>query len=77
MWIAQQVLSGSASLGVPTEDTAGVAGWAHVGGFAFGAFCGLFLRGMRAPGPPPALPPGPADAWRPRRSPPRVDDRGR
>ena len=67
VWILQQVLSGSASLGIPTEDTAGVAWWAHVGGFAFGVGCGLSFRSMRKRGVEPPELPGSGGAWVPRR----------
>ncbi len=45
-WIAQQVMSGTAALEVETADTAGVAWWAHIGGFAFGILSGLFFRNI-------------------------------
>jgi membrane associated rhomboid family serine protease len=35
-WFVTQFLSGVASLGVPTEQTEGVAVWAHIGGFVAG-----------------------------------------
>jgi len=44
-WIVTQLLSGFASLGAPTAQTEGVAWFAHIGGFAFGAAAGLLLRG--------------------------------
>lgn len=55
-WFVLQVFSGVGQL---TSDVAGgVAYWAHIGGFAFGAaIVWLFLRGRRPPGP--ALPPRP------------------
>ena len=67
VWIAQQLLSGTASLGVPTEDTAGVAWWAHIGGFAFGVACGFAFRGARVRPLPPVARRG--SAWVPRREP--------
>lgn len=66
VWVLQQVLSGTASLGIPTEDTAGVAWWAHIGGFAFGVACGFAFRTMRPPVTPPTLPGG-GSPWVPRR----------
>ncbi|MEN0006085.1 MAG: rhomboid family intramembrane serine protease, partial [Bacteroidota bacterium] len=36
LWIWQQWMSGTAALEVNTAETAGVAWWAHIGGFAFG-----------------------------------------
>jgi len=43
-WIGQQLLSGFASLGPETAATAGVAWWAHIGGFFFGVIAGFFAR---------------------------------
>jgi membrane associated rhomboid family serine protease len=37
VWIVLQLLNGFLSLGVRTEETGGVAFWAHVGGFVAGA----------------------------------------
>ena len=55
-WFVLQIFSGVGQLG--TELSAGVAYWAHIGGFAFGAgTVWLFLRGRRPSGP--SLPPRP------------------
>ena len=43
-WIFQQLNSGFASLGVETAETAGVAWWAHIGGFVFGILSGFYYR---------------------------------
>lgn len=43
LWFGQQLLSGIGGLGLTTE-TAGVAWWAHIGGFLFGVFFGLIYR---------------------------------
>lgn len=43
-WIWQQWLNGQASLDVATAESAGVAWWAHIGGFAFGLIAGLYYR---------------------------------
>ncbi len=43
-WIVQQFLSGTASLSVETAESAGVAWWAHIGGFIFGVFAGFYYR---------------------------------
>ncbi len=43
-WIVQQLISGFASLGPATAETAGVAWWAHIGGFAFGVLAGFFYK---------------------------------
>lgn len=43
-WIVQQWMSGTAALDVTTEQSAGVAWWAHIGGFAFGLMAGLYYR---------------------------------
>ncbi|MFM8998959.1 MAG: rhomboid family intramembrane serine protease [Actinomycetota bacterium] len=59
-WFVLQLFSGVGELGQVAQG--GVAYWAHVGGFAFGALAALlFFRGRR--GPVPAdLPPRP-DLW--------------
>lgn len=44
-WFVTQFLSGIASLGVATEQTGGVAVWAHVGGFVAGLLLTPFFRG--------------------------------
>ncbi len=55
-WFVLQLFSGVGQLG--TEITGGVAYWAHVGGFVFGAGAvWLFFRGRRRPAP--ILPPRP------------------
>ena len=41
-WFVQQAISSVASLGMP-ENGAGVAYWAHAGGFIFGAVLGPML----------------------------------
>lgn len=43
-WIVQQVTLGNQSLQSMTSETAGVAWWAHIAGFAFGLVAGLFYR---------------------------------
>lgn len=50
-WIGQQLISGLGSL-AETEDTGGVAWWAHIGGFVFGLLAGYFFkRAMERWGP--------------------------
>ena len=53
MWFLLQVFSGVAALGYATGGSEGVAWWAHVGGFAFGAAVAWLLTlvvvGHRAP----------------------------
>jgi membrane associated rhomboid family serine protease len=44
-WFASQALAGVMSLGVQTEQTSGVAVWAHIGGF----LCGLLLTELLRP----------------------------
>ena len=44
IWIGQQFLAGTASLSVNTADSAGVAWWAHIGGFVFGVLAGIYYR---------------------------------
>lgn len=43
-WIVQQVTLGNQALQSMTPDTAGVAWWAHIAGFAFGVIGGLYYR---------------------------------
>lgn len=43
-WIFQQWMSGTAALEVATEQSTGVAWWAHIGGFAFGVLAGFYYR---------------------------------
>jgi membrane associated rhomboid family serine protease len=45
IWIVTQVVNGVASLSVETAQTAGVAFWAHIGGFFAGVLAALVLRG--------------------------------
>ena len=40
-WILQQFTAGFGAIGT---ETAGVAYWAHIGGFVFGVFCGFLFR---------------------------------
>jgi membrane associated rhomboid family serine protease len=46
-WFVIQLLSGFVSLGVQTEQTSGVAVWAHVGGFLAGFVLVHFFRSRR------------------------------
>ena len=55
-WFATQFLTGITSLGATTEQTNGVAVWAHVGGFVAGLILVQVLR-RREP------PPEPAPSW--------------
>jgi membrane associated rhomboid family serine protease len=43
-WLLIQSISGIASLAVRGEMVGGIAWWAHIGGFAFGAALGLLLK---------------------------------
>lgn len=43
LWFGQQLLSGMGSLAA-TSDTAGVAWWAHIGGFAAGLLFGYYFK---------------------------------
>ena len=60
IWIGQQLFNGFGSLGVDVNG--GTAWWAHIGGFAFGALVGFYLRkqydtpGNYASGEMPRLP---------------------
>ena len=42
LWFLQQLFSGVGALGLQT--TAGVAWWAHIGGFVFGLASGMYLK---------------------------------
>ncbi len=42
IWIVQQFADGIGTLNASTSETSGVAYWAHIGGFVFGAIAGLF-----------------------------------
>lgn len=46
-WIVQQLISGVAAIGPATSETAGVAWWAHIGGFAFGVIAGFYYRNIQ------------------------------
>ncbi|HXG58106.1 MAG TPA: rhomboid family intramembrane serine protease [Thermoanaerobaculia bacterium] len=50
VWFGMQFLNGFLSLTPArgTQEVAGVAWWAHVGGFVFGAMVGTFVRARRA-----------------------------
>lgn len=48
IWFATQLISGLGSLGADTAQSSGVAFWAHIGGFVFGAVIGIGLRGRAA-----------------------------
>ncbi len=43
-WIVQQVISGMGALDSVLGETAGVAWWAHIGGFVFGVIAGFFFK---------------------------------
>ena len=43
-WILQQFMSGIGTLNPALAESAGVAYWAHIGGFVFGAIVGGFSR---------------------------------
>jgi membrane associated rhomboid family serine protease len=45
-WFVLQLIDGIASLGVTDSGGGGVAFFAHIGGFVFGAFVGLVLRAV-------------------------------
>lgn len=48
-WFITQLFSGIASLGATTEQTSGVAVWAHVGGFVAGLILVQLMRPRRSP----------------------------
>lgn len=43
-WIVQQLVTGVGSLSQQSANSAGVAYWAHIGGFAFGILYGFMMR---------------------------------
>lgn len=55
MWFILQLFSGAMSLGARTEQTGGVAFFAHVGGFVAGMVLGAILGALRRPA---EVPPG-------------------
>ncbi len=46
LWFAEQLISGVGSLGPLTAQSAGVAWWAHIGGFVFGLIYGWINRDL-------------------------------
>ncbi len=44
IWIVQQLISGLLALGPSSAQSAGVAWWAHIGGFLFGVISGILIR---------------------------------
>jgi membrane associated rhomboid family serine protease len=46
-WFVTQLVSGLASLDVATQQTAGVAFWAHIGGFVAGFVLAMVVRPSR------------------------------
>ena len=50
VWFLMQFFNGFLSLQAArgTQEVAGIAWWAHVGGFLFGALVGVFFRAVRA-----------------------------
>jgi membrane associated rhomboid family serine protease len=45
-WIAQQLFSGVGSMSETENTGGGIAWWAHIGGFVFGAIAGLYYRSL-------------------------------
>lgn len=64
VWFVTQFFNGVASFGVPTEQTSGVAFWAHVGGFVFGLVGGFLMRGRVQVANEPYDPYHPVDPYR-------------
>lgn len=48
LWFLLQLLSGLATLGIETQQTGGVAFWAHVGGFVTGLVLVWVFRDPKA-----------------------------
>ena len=44
IWIVQQMVAGYGSLNAVSEESTGVAWWAHIGGFVFGVVAGFLAR---------------------------------
>ena len=44
IWIVQQTVNGISSVGEQNVGGGGVAWWAHIGGFFFGAIVGYYLK---------------------------------
>ena len=44
IWIVQQTVNGISSVGEQNVGGGGVAWWAHIGGFLFGAIVGFYLK---------------------------------
>ena len=44
LWFVLQLFSGVADLGARSEQTTGVAFWAHIGGFVAGMVLGMLMR---------------------------------
>ena len=44
LWIVQQLINGISSLGLQNVTGGGVAWWAHIGGFVFGAVIAFYLK---------------------------------
>jgi len=44
LWFGQNLLSGIGEISIETADTAGVAWWAHIGGFVFGLIAGMWFK---------------------------------
>lgn len=53
LWFVMQIFSGFASLSAQTAQSAGVAWWAHIGGFVIGLAVGMIVRMQGPPGRPP------------------------
>ena len=46
LWFAFQLICGIGVLATESAQTAGVAWWAHIGGFVFGVIAGLLIKGI-------------------------------
>jgi membrane associated rhomboid family serine protease len=81
LWFVLQLFSGAGELGTRVNSGGGVAFWAHIGGFAFGALMALLFFpkerfGAAAPPRRPDVQRG-SRGWGSRRRPPEDDDRWR
>lgn len=44
LWFGQQLISGIGNISISTADTAGIAWWAHIGGFVIGILAGWWMK---------------------------------
>ena len=64
-WIVNQWISGTSTLSEMNTESAGIAYWAHIGGFVFGVIAGFYYRatGLHEPQHKRRRSEGPVDYW--------------